>query len=138
MRAAKQYLSYVAGAPFQPAVAQALNNEDAWVDALCASFQARRDRLSSALSDIGFDVFDSFGTYFLTVDPRPLGYDDSTSFCAQLPEQVGVAAIPMSAFCDPAAAHAGEWKHLVRFAFCKRDETLDEAIRRLQALRSTG
>ncbi|MCV7057893.1 pyridoxal phosphate-dependent aminotransferase [Mycolicibacterium gilvum] len=138
VRAAKQYLSYVAGAPFQPAVAQALNNEDAWVDALCASFQARRDRLSSALSDIGFDVFDSFGTYFLTVDPRPLGYDDSTSFCAQLPEQVGVAAIPMSAFCDPAAAHAGEWKHLVRFAFCKRDETLDEAIRRLQALRSTG
>lgn len=86
VRAAKQYLSYVAGAPFQPAVAQALNNEDAWVDALCASFQARRDRLSSALSDIGFDVFDSFGTYFLTVDPRPLGYDDSTSFCAQLPE----------------------------------------------------
>lgn len=138
VRAAKQYLSYVAGAPFQPAVAQALNNEDAWVDALCASFQARRDRLSSALSDIGFDVFDSFGTYFLTVDPRPLGYDDSTSFCAQLPEQVGVAAIPMSAFCDPGAAHAGEWKHLVRFAFCKRDETLDEAIRRLQALRSTG
>lgn len=138
VRAAKQYLSYVAGAPFQPAVAQALNNEDAWVDALCASFQARRDRLSSALSDIGFDVFDSFGTYFLTVDPRPLGYDDSTSFCAQLPEQVGVAEIPMSAFCDPAAAHAGEWKHLVRFAFCKRDETLDEAIRRLQALRSTG
>lgn len=136
VRAAKQYLSYVAGAPFQPAVAHALNSGDAWVDALCASFQARRDRLSSALNDIGFDVFDSFGTYFLTVDPRPLGYDDSTSFCAQLPEQVGVAAIPMSAFCDPDAAHSGEWKHLVRFAFCKRDETLDEAIRRLQTLRT--
>ncbi|MFB1294802.1 pyridoxal phosphate-dependent aminotransferase [Mycobacterium sp. pW049] len=138
VRAAKQYLTYVAGAPFQPAVAQALNNEDAWVDALCASFQARRDRLGSALREIGFDVFDSFGTYFLCVDPRPLGYDDSTTFCAQLPEKVGVAAIPMSAFCDPAAPHAGEWKHLVRFAFCKRDETLDEAIRRLQTLKLPG
>lgn len=136
-RAAKQYLSYVGGAPFQPAVAQALATEDAWVDALSASFQTRRDKLGSALSDIGFEVFDSFGTYFLCVDPRPLGYTDSTAFCAELPEKVGVAAIPMSAFCDPAAAHADEWKHLVRFAYCKRDATLDEAIRRLQTLQRT-
>ena len=63
------------------------------------------------------------------------GFVDSTSFCAELPERAGVAAIPMSAFCDPAAAHADEWKHLVRFAFCKRDETMNEAIRRLQVLR---
>ena len=138
VRAAKQYLSYVGGAPFQPAVAHALNTEDAWVDALCESFQARRDRLAAALTDIGFDVFDSFGTYFLTVDPRPLGYHDSTTFCAELPEKVGVAAIPMSAFCDPAAAHADEWKHLVRFAFCKREQTLDEAIRRLRGLQRAG
>ncbi|PQE00771.1 putative succinyldiaminopimelate transaminase DapC [Mycobacterium sp. EPG1] len=138
VRAAKQYLSYVGGAPFQPAVAHALNTEDAWVDALCESFQARRDRLAAALTDIGFDVFDSFGTYFLTVDPRPLGYHDSTTFCAELPEKVGVAAIPMSAFCDPTAAHAGEWNHLVRFAFCKREETLDEAIRRLRRLQPAG
>jgi len=64
-----------------------------------------------------------------------LGYDDSTAFCATLPEQVGVAAIPMSAFCDPAAPHADVWNHLVRFTFCKRDDTLDEAISRLAALR---
>ncbi|MBX7432364.1 pyridoxal phosphate-dependent aminotransferase [Mycobacterium sp. Y57] len=134
VRAAKQYLTYVGGAPFQPAVAQALDTGDAWVDALCASLQSRRDRLGSALSDIGFGVHDSFGTYFLCADPRPLGYDDSTAFCAELPERVGVAAIPMTAFCDPAAEHADQWKHLVRFAFCKRDDTLDEAIRRLQAL----
>jgi N-succinyldiaminopimelate aminotransferase len=134
VRAAKQYLSYVGGAPFQPAVAHALATEDAWVDALCASFQSRRDRLGSALSDIGFEVHDSFGTYFLCVDPRPLGFTDSAAFCAELPERVGVAAIPMSAFCDPAAGHAEEWKHLVRFAFCKREDTLDEAIRRLRAL----
>lgn len=138
VRAAKQYLSYVGGAPFQPAVAQALVTEDAWVDALCVTFQARRDRLGSALSDLGFEVHDSHGTYFLCVDPRPLGYPDSTAFCADLPEKVGVAAIPMSAFCDPAAAHAEEWKHLVRFAFCKRDATLEEAIRRLRTLERRG
>ncbi|UNB53681.1 pyridoxal phosphate-dependent aminotransferase [Mycolicibacterium sp. YH-1] len=134
LRAAKQYMSYVGGAPFQPAVALALDTEDAWVAELRASFQNRRDRLATALTDIGFNVHPSFGTYFLCADPRPLGYTDSTSFCAQLPERAGVAAIPMSAFCDPAAEHVGDWNHLVRFAFCKRDETMDEAIRRLQVL----
>ncbi|WP_297602198.1 pyridoxal phosphate-dependent aminotransferase [Mycobacterium sp.] len=137
MRAAKQYLSYVGGAPFQPAVALALEKEGAWVDELRATLQARRDRLAAGLIDIGFEVHDSAGTYFLCADPRPLGYDDSTAFCAALPERVGVAAIPMSAFCDPETAHgpADVWNHLVRFTFCKRDDTLDEAIRRLAALR---
>ncbi|BBY57760.1 pyridoxal phosphate-dependent aminotransferase [Mycolicibacterium sarraceniae] len=131
VRAAKQYLSYVGGAPFQPAVAHALNFEEAWVDALRNSLQAKRDRLAGALTELGFGVHDSAGTYFLCADPRPLGYSDSTTFCAELPERAGVAAIPMSAFCDPASAHFGSWNHLVRFAFCKRDDTLDEAIRRL-------
>jgi len=135
VRAAKQYLSYVGGAPFQPAVALALDTQDAWVADLRGALQARRDRLAAGLSEIGFTVHDSFGTYFLCADPRPLGYDDSTEFCAALPEKVGVAAIPMSAFCDPAAAHAKAWNHLVRFTFCKRDDTLDEGIRRLSALR---
>lgn len=134
LRAAKQYLSYVGGAPFQPAVALALNTQDEWVATLRQTLQRRRDRLAAGLTDIGFAVHDSFGTYFLCADPRPLGHDDSTAFCATLPERVGVAAIPMSAFCDPAARHAGLWKHLVRFTFCKRDDTLDEAIRRLAAL----
>ncbi|OBI79437.1 pyridoxal phosphate-dependent aminotransferase [Mycobacterium asiaticum] len=135
VRAAKQYLSYVGGAPFQPAVALALNTQEKWVSELRNSLQARRDRLAAGLTEIGFSVHDSRGTYFLCADPRPLGYDDSTAFCAALPEQVGVAAIPMSAFCDPAAPHADLWNHLVRFTFCKRDDTLDEALRRLAALR---
>ncbi|CAJ1579854.1 pyridoxal phosphate-dependent aminotransferase [[Mycobacterium] wendilense] len=135
LRAAKQYLSYVGGAPFQPAVALALNTEDRWVAALRDSLQARRDKLGAALSDLGFDVHPSSGTYFLCADPRPLGYHDSAEFCSQLPHQVGVAAIPLSAFCDPAGPHFAEWNHLVRFAFCKREDTLDEAIRRLGALR---
>ncbi|MGV0577589.1 pyridoxal phosphate-dependent aminotransferase [Mycolicibacterium elephantis] len=136
VRAAKQYLSYVGGAPFQPAVAHALNTEEAWVAALRESLQARRDKLGAALADIGFGVAESSGTYFLCADPRPLGYDDSAAFCAELPHKAGVAAIPMSAFCDAGAEHAGAWNHLVRFAFCKRDDTLDEAIRRLQVLRA--
>ena len=135
VRAAKQYLSYVGGAPFQPAVAYALNNEEQWVTELRNSLQVKRNKLSGALKDIGFDVHDSAGTYFLCADPRPLGFDDSTSFCAQLPERTGVAAIPMSAFCDPHSPHFDDWNHLVRFAFCKRDDTIDEAISRLATLR---
>jgi len=135
VRAAKQYLSYVGGAPFQPAVAQALNTEDQWVASLRDALQAKRDKLAAALTSIGFDVHDSGGTYFLCADPRPLGYHDSTAFCAELPERAGVAAIPMSAFCDPGSAYLTDWNHLVRFAFCKRDDTMDEAIRRLQVLR---
>ncbi|MUL77673.1 pyridoxal phosphate-dependent aminotransferase [Mycolicibacterium sp. CBMA 226] len=134
VRAAKQYLTYVGGAPFQPAVAHALDHEDAWVAALRKSYRGKRDRLGGALTDIGFDVHDSFGTYFLCADPRPLGYDDSTAFSAGLPERVGVAAIPMSAFLDPDSADSAGWNHLVRFAFCKRDDTLDEAISRLRTL----
>ena len=136
VRAAKQYLTYVGGAPFQPAVAYALNHEDAWVDALRDSLRAKRDKLAAALNTIGFEVHDSAGTYFVCADPRPLGFADSTAFCESLPHRAGVAAIPMSAFCDPAGAPEA-WNHLVRFAFCKRDETLDEAISRLGALRSS-
>ncbi len=133
VRAAKQYLSYVGGAPFQPAVAYALNNEDAWVDSLRDSLQAKRDKLAAALKGLGFEVHASSGTYFLCVDPRPLGFDDGTAFCEELPVRAGVAAIPMSAFCEPGNTPAA-WKHLVRFAFCKRHATLDEAISRLGSL----
>ncbi len=137
VRAAKQYLTYVGGAPFQPAVALALGTEDAWVAGLRETMQARRDRLTAGLEGVGFEVHDSFGTYFLCADPRPLGYDDSTAFCAELPHRAGVAAIPLSAFCVPGSeATAPEvWNHLVRFTFVKREDTIDEAIRRLETLR---
>lgn len=135
VRAAKQYLSYVGGAPFQPAVAYALDNEDAWVDSLRDSLQSKRDTLAAALTGIGFEVHESAGTYFLCADPRPLGFSDSATFCAELPRRIGVAAIPMSAFCASDSPHSGAWNHLVRFAFCKREQTLGEAIRRLDTLR---
>ncbi|HUO36937.1 MAG TPA: pyridoxal phosphate-dependent aminotransferase, partial [Mycobacterium sp.] len=136
VRAAKQFLTYVGGAPFQPAVALALNTEENWARALRDSLQAKRDRLANGLTRLGFDVRYSGGTYFLCADPRPLGYDDSTTFCAELPTKAGVAAIPMSAFCEPRTDHTESWNHLVRFAFCKREVVLDEALRRLAVLRS--
>lgn len=137
VRSAKQYLSYVGGAPFQPAVAYALDNEDAWVATLRSSLQTRRDKLAAALGDIGFGVYDCSGTYFLCADPRPLGFTEGSAFCDELPHRAGVAAIPMTAFCAPGEVPPA-WRHLVRFAFCKRDDTLDEGIRRLAALSPSG
>ena len=105
-----------------------------WIAQLRQSLQAKRDKLA----ELGFGVHDGAGTYFLCADPRPLDLSDSTSFCAQLQRRGGVAAIPMSTFCDPGSEHAGAWNHLVRFEFCKRDDTLDKAIRRLCVQRSKG
>ena len=134
VRAAKQFITYVGGAPFQPAVALALNTQQEWISGLRKTLQARRDRLSAGLTELGFEVHRSSGTYFVCADPRALGYSDSTMFCAELPHRAGVAAIPLSAFCDPDGRHAEAWNHLVRFTFCKRDDTLDEALRRLATL----
>ncbi|AMT69742.1 pyridoxal phosphate-dependent aminotransferase [Mycobacteroides immunogenum] len=131
VRAAKQFLSYVGGGPFQPAVAVALDTEQAWVKNLRESLQRRRDRLSTALAGLGFEVHSSQGGYFVCADPRPLGFGDSAELCRRLPETVGVAAVPVSAFCD---RYADQWNHLVRFTFAKRDAVIDEAIARLARL----
>ncbi len=130
VRAAKQFLTFVGGAPFQPAVAHALRHELAWVEDLRASLQNKRSRLADGLADAGFSVRPSEGTYFITADVRPLGFTDGAQLCRELPERIGVAAVPVQVFTD----HPDEWRHLVRFAFCKRDEVLDEAIGRLRKL----
>lgn len=130
VRAAKQFITFVGGAPFQPAVAHALRHEMDWVAGLRDSLQNKRDRLSDGLSDAGFEVYRSEGTYFVCADVRNLGFDDGIEFCRALPERVGVVAVPVQVFADDPAP----WRHLVRFAFCKRDEVLDEAIARLRRL----
>jgi N-succinyldiaminopimelate aminotransferase len=130
VRATKQFMTFVGGAPFQPAVAYALRSELPWVDELRASLQTKRDRLSAGLAAAGFTVHPSAGTYFVCVDVRPLGYTDGAELCWALPERAGVAAVPVQVFTD----HPEQWRHLVRFAFCKRDEVLDAAISRLSAL----
>lgn len=131
VRAAKQFLSYVGGGPFQPAVAVALDTEQTWVKNLRESLQRRRDRLSSALAGLGFEVHSSEGGYFVCADPRPLGFSDGAELCQRLPETVGVAAVPVGAFCDK---YSDQWNHLVRFTFAKRDAVIDEAIARLARL----
>lgn len=130
-RAAKQYMSYTAGTPLQLAVAHALRHEGPWISALRDQMQDRRDQLREILTGVGIDLVVAQGTYFLTADPRPLGVTDAARWCLDLPEQVGVAAVPFAPFTD---AYSDEWSHLVRFAFCKRPEVLEEAGRRLRAL----
>ena len=129
-RAAKQFMTYVGSGPFQPAVAVALDNEMEWVRKSAAELEAKRDLLTSALVDSGFDVHRSEATYFVCADPRPLGYDDGVEFCRTLPERIGVAAVPVSVFADDKEP----WKHMVRFAFSKRDDVIAEAARRLRTL----
>ncbi|WP_134663642.1 MULTISPECIES: pyridoxal phosphate-dependent aminotransferase [unclassified Amycolatopsis] len=130
VKAAKQFITFVSGGPLQPAVAYALDNELEWVENLRASLQEKRDRLSAGLADAGFAVRPSAGTYFVTADVRPLGFEDAAELAWTLPERAGVAAVPVKVFTD----HPDEWKHLLRFAFCKRNEVIDEAVERLRKL----
>ncbi|WP_370946231.1 pyridoxal phosphate-dependent aminotransferase [Amycolatopsis sp. cg5] len=130
VKAAKQFITFVSGGPLQPAVAYALGEELDWVEILRGSLMAKRDRLSAGLAEAGFAVRKTEGTYFVCADVRPLGFTDAAELAYQLPERVGVAAVPVKVFTD----HPDEWKHLLRFAFCKEDSVLDEAIERLHKL----
>ncbi|WP_254126941.1 pyridoxal phosphate-dependent aminotransferase [Aquihabitans sp. G128] len=130
VRTTKQFLTYVNGAPFQPAVAVGLGLEDDFFADLRDGLRARRDQLVAGLDAAGFDVFVPQGTYFVTADIRPLGATDGLELCRALPERCGVVAVPTSVFYgDPA-----DGRHLVRFAFCKRPEVLAEAVERLATL----
>jgi N-succinyldiaminopimelate aminotransferase len=129
----KQFLTYVNGAPMQPAVAVALGLPDAYFDGFRDDLQARRDRLCAGLAEAGFAVLRPAGTYFITTDITPLGGRDGVEFCRSLPERCGVVAVPTQVFYDDVAAG----RRLVRFAFCKRPEVLDEAVRRLANLTPT-
>jgi N-succinyldiaminopimelate aminotransferase len=129
--AVKQFLTYVSGAPFQPAVARALDEGDAWVEGTRRALQDKRDRLAAGLRTVGLDPVMPRGTYFMTTDVRPLGYADGVQFCRELPLRCGVVAIPHQVFYDDVEAG----RPYVRWAFCKRDEVLDEAVQRLAKLR---
>jgi len=124
--AAKQFLTFAGGSPFQPAVAHALRHEQEWVADLRASLRVKRDRLTSALAATGLAPFRSEGTYFVCADAD--GFD-AAELCRDLPRERGVAAIPVTAFVDDPEP----WRSTLRFAFCKRDEVLDEGVRRLAA-----
>ena len=129
-RAAKQFLTYVSSGPFQPAIAVGLRLPDEYFRDLANDLQRKRDRLMRGLTAAGFEAYAPRGTYFVTVDIRPLrGDGDGYAFCRELPDRCGVVGIPNVVFYD--RAHESEGRHLVRFAFCKRDEVIDEAVERL-------
>jgi N-succinyldiaminopimelate aminotransferase len=126
----KQFVTYAAGGPWQRATAYALREELPWVAELRKSLQAKRDRLVSGLEDAGFVAYRPQGTYFVQADIRPLGFTDGMELVRALPERAGVVAVPTQVFYDHPEAGAP----FVRFAFCKRDDVIDEAVDRLRRL----
>jgi N-succinyldiaminopimelate aminotransferase len=127
VRSVKQFLSFSGGTPLQHAAAHGLA-ADHRANALVVSLAQRRDRLAAALTAAGFTVLPTAGTYFLNADARALGEPDAAALSLRLPAEAGVAAIPLTAFtarADPETAA------LLRFAFCKREQVLDEAVDRL-------
>lgn len=132
---AKQFLTFVNAAPLQPAVAVGLGLPDSYFADLRLDLLAKRDRLHDGLSNVGFDVLATQGTYFLSADIGTVAERSglpptSIEFCLALPEAAGVVAVPSEVFYQTKSAG----RSLIRFAFCKRDEVLDEAVRRLGRL----
>jgi N-succinyldiaminopimelate aminotransferase len=137
VRTAKQFLTYVNGGPFQPAVAAGLGLPDAYFTAAARDLEYRRDVLVGGLRKAGLTVISPQATYFATVDVRSVQEDgDGLAFCRELPRRAGVVAIPTVVFYDP--AHAALGRHLVRFAFCKADDVLAEAVERLGGMGRAG
>ena len=122
-RTVKQFLTFAGGTPLQHAAAAALGLPDTYTAGLRADLRARRDQLVAGLRTAGLTPLASEGTYFVNADVG----EDAVAFCRALPERCGVVAIPTSTFYDDKDAA----RSLVRFAFCKREEIIAEAARRL-------
>ncbi len=127
VRCSKQFLTYVASGPFQYAAAVGLDLPDQYFVDYTEALRVKRNLLVDGLLSAGFGVTRPQGTFFITADIRPLGGIDGMEFCRELPHRVGVVAIPTQVFYDNVDAG----RHLVRFAFCKKDEILKSAIERL-------
>ncbi|MCC2314437.1 pyridoxal phosphate-dependent aminotransferase [Cellulomonas xiejunii] len=134
VRTVKQFLTYVSGAPFQPAVAHALTDPGvaAWVDGLVVSLTERRDLLSAGLRDAGFEVARTDGTYFVLADAAPLGAHDGVELCRELPARAGVVGVPVSAFTREGSPTHDALRTWVRFTFVKRQDVLEDAVTRLR------
>ncbi|WP_428660841.1 aminotransferase [Reyranella sp.] len=124
-----QFMTFTTPPNLQWGTAAGLRLDDSYYSGLAGDMQRKRDRLAGALSEIGFDVLPAHGTYFVTTDFRPLGFNGTDEdFCRHITVEAGVTAVPVSAFYDqPEVAP----RHFARFCFCKHDETLDAAIDRL-------
>ncbi|MET1002315.1 MAG: pyridoxal phosphate-dependent aminotransferase [Acidimicrobiia bacterium] len=131
--AVKQFLTFVNGAPFQPAIAVGLGLPDSFFTGVAATLGRKRDLLSAGLVDAGFTVTQPQGGYFVVADAAPLGFADAEEFCRAMPALAGVVAVPISAFVRH--GNRAEYASLVRFAYCKRESVLEDAVARLGALR---
>jgi N-succinyldiaminopimelate aminotransferase len=126
--AAKQWLSFSSGTPLQHAVAHALEHEPDFPQQLAADLGKRRDLLCGGLAEIGLEPRVPEGTYFALTDVGRLGWADGLEFCEALPGRAGVVAIPAQAFYDDVEAG----RHLVRWAFCKESDVIEDGLRRLR------
>ncbi|RIX30964.1 aminotransferase class I/II-fold pyridoxal phosphate-dependent enzyme [Amnibacterium setariae] len=131
--AVKQFLTYVNGAPFQPAIAVGLDLPDAVFAGIAADLQAGRDLLLGGLEAAGLPVSSPAAGYFVIADGAALGFPDGADLCRRLPELAGVVGVPVSAFCR--GEQAERMRSLVRFAYCKSPAVLQEASTRLATLR---
>jgi N-succinyldiaminopimelate aminotransferase len=130
--AVKQYLTYVNGAPFQPAIAAGLRLPESFFTGAADALRGKRDLLAASLTEAGFEVSVPQGGYFVVADAAPFGVTDAAEFCRRLPELAGVVGVPLTAFVLP--DHRDGYRSLIRFAYCKRPEVLQEAARRLAGL----
>ena len=127
-----QFITFTSAPNLQFAAAVGLNKDDGYFAGLARDLQAKRDRLARGLAEVGFAVLPADGTYFITTDFRPLGFNGTDEdFCRHITLEAGVTAVPVSAFYQGDGPH-GAPKHFARFCFCKHDQTLDSAIARLK------
>jgi len=134
VRGAHQFLTFATATPLQHAAAAALGAPESYYQELQAMYRGKRDLLADGLARIGFTVHMPRGSYFILADHSEFGFADDVSFCRHLVKEVGVAAIPPTSFYE--RKELG--RSLVRFAFCKTDETLREALRRMNMLQPMG
>src|SRR5713101_7616976 len=132
IRKVHDFLTVGAAAPLQEASAIALTLPDDYYHQLTEDYVKRRDLILRILDDAGFRYYPPGGAYYVITDISRFGFEDDVSFVRHLIQNVGVAAVPGSSFYNDPKDGAQQ----IRFAFCKRDETLDEAARRLGKLRS--
>ncbi|MDZ8202116.1 aminotransferase class I/II-fold pyridoxal phosphate-dependent enzyme [Microbacterium sp. SSW1-59] len=128
----KQYLTYVNGAPFQPAIAAGLRLPDTFFTGIADTLRRKRDLLGEGLAEAGFSVSRPAGSYFTVADAGPLGAHDADDFCRSLPARAGVVAVPLTAFVTD--ARRAEYATLVRFAACKKEDVIREAGARLASM----
>ena len=122
------FLTVGAAAPLQEAVIPGLNFEQDYYDKLQATYTHKRDLFLKGLKDVGLEFSEPQGAYYVLMDITPFGYDNDLEFCQVLAKEVGVGAVPGSSFfLEPV-------NHLIRFHFAKKDETLNEALNRLEAI----